>query len=174
MGKIGIGLFGLVFAAFAAVAAETSTPKGFTDDLDAAMKRAKANGHNILAVFSGSDWCIWCKRLEKHILSQDAFIKAATNDYELVFIDNPMDETLLSETGLRNNRRLTEKYGIEGFPTVLVLDADGKVVVQSGYRMVGPQEYISHINAARDASLAEKAKSGADDGDGNKGEGNTH
>lgn len=173
MGKIGIGLFGLVFAAFAAVAAETSTPKGFTDDLDAAMKRAKANGHNILAVFSGSDWCIWCKMLEKEILSKDAFVKTATNAYELVFIDNPMNQKLLSETGRRNNRRLTEKYGIEGFPTVLVLDADGKVVAQPDYKMVGPQEYISHINAARDASLAEKAKSGADDGDGNKGEGNT-
>lgn len=146
MGKTGIGIVGLVFAAVAAVAAETSTPKGFTDDLDAAMKRAKANGHNILAVFSGSDWCIWCKMLEKEILSKDAFVKTATNAYELVFIDNPMDEKLLSKTGRKNNRRLTEKYGIQGFPTVLVLDADGKVITQSGYEKVGPREYLEKID----------------------------
>ena len=162
MGKTGIGIVGLVFAAVAAVAAETSTPKGFTDDLDAAMQRAKENGHNILAVFSGSDWCIWCKRLEKEILSKDAFIQTATNAYELVFIDNPMDEKVLSETGRKNNRRLTEKYGVQGFPTVLILDADGEVVTQSGYRKVAPQDYLSHIDAAIDASRAKKEKSGAE------------
>ena len=119
MWKKGIGMVGLAFAAFAAAAAGTSTPKGFTDDLDAAMKRAQANGRKILTVFSGSDWCIWCKRLEAEILSKDAFVKAATNAYELVYIDNPMDELLLSKTKRRNNRLLTEKYGVQGFPTVL-------------------------------------------------------
>ena len=115
----GIGIVCLAFAAFAAVAAGTSTPAGFTDDLDAAMKRAQANGRKILTVFSGSDWCIWCKRLEAEILSKDAFVKAATNAYELIYIDNPMDEHLLSKTKRRNNRLLTEKYGVQGFPTVL-------------------------------------------------------
>ncbi len=67
----GMGIVCLAFAAFAAVAAGTSTPAGFTDDLDAAMKRAQANGRKILTVFSGSDWCIWCKRLEAEILSKD-------------------------------------------------------------------------------------------------------
>ena len=146
MSKTGIGMVGLVFAAFAAVAAGTSTPAGFTDDLDAAMKRAQANGRKILTVFSGSDWCIWCKRLEEEILSKDAFVKNATNAYELVYIDIPMDEKLLSETGRRNNRRLIGKYGVQGFPTVLVLDAGGEVVAQFGYEQVGPQEYLEMID----------------------------
>ena len=59
----------VVSAAFGAAAA-TSSPKGFTDDLDAAMKRAAGNGRKIVAVFSGSDWCGWCMRLEKEVLSK--------------------------------------------------------------------------------------------------------
>ena len=146
MWKKGIGIVGLAFAAFAAAAAGTSTPKGFTDDLDAAMKSAKENGRNIMAVFSGSDWCIWCKRLENEILSADEFLEIATNAYELVYVDNPKDEKLLSEKGRRNNRRLTGKYGVQGFPSVLVLDADGKVVAQFGYENVGPREYLEMID----------------------------
>ena len=119
-----------------AASAKTSTPKGFTDDLDAALRRAAENGRKVVAVFSGSDWCGWCKELDKKVLSKDAFLKVATNTYELVYIDNPMDTKVLSETGRRNNRRLTEKYGVRGFPTVLVLDAKGAEVATNTYELV--------------------------------------
>ena len=39
-----------------ALLAATSTPKGFTDDLDAALARAKDGGKYVYACFSGSDW----------------------------------------------------------------------------------------------------------------------
>ena len=92
-----------------AASAKTSTPKGFTDDLDAALRRAAENGRRVVAVFSGSDWCGWCKVLDKKILSKEAFLNVATNTYELVYIDNPMDTKVLSETGRKNNRRITEE-----------------------------------------------------------------
>jgi thioredoxin-related protein len=139
--------FVAVLGAFLAADAATSTPRGFTDDLDAAMKRAATSGRKIVTVFSGSDWCGWCKRLEKEVFSQDAFLKEATNAYELVYIDNPADQKVLSETGRKNNRRLTEKYGIKGFPTVLVLDAEGKSVAKFGYEPGGPEKYLAMLDA---------------------------
>ena len=45
-------------------------PVGFTDDWDAALKKAAAEKKTVLALFTGSDWCIWCKRLEGEVLSQ--------------------------------------------------------------------------------------------------------
>ena len=57
-------MLGTIAAAFAAtVLAATSTPQGFTDNLDEALKSAKANKRYVVAVFSGSDWCGWCKKL---------------------------------------------------------------------------------------------------------------
>ena len=132
-----------------AASAKTSTPKGFTDDLDAALRRAAENGRKVVAVFSGSDWCGWCKELDKKILSKEAFLKVATNTYELVYIDNPMDTKVLSETGRKNNRRLTEKYGVRGFPAVFVLDAKGAVITTvDGYDGdSGPAEYLAKLES---------------------------
>ena len=143
MTKIMIGAIAAVFA-MTAVAA-TSTPQGFTDNLDEALKRAKANKRYVVAVFSGSDWCSWCKKLEKEILSTEAFRKGAVGRYELVYIDNPRDKDVLSEHAKKNNNRLTNKYGVRGFPSVLILDGDGKKVAELGYDKNGPERYLEKI-----------------------------
>lgn len=143
-------------AAFAAVAA-TSTPEGFTDNLDAALARATGNGRYVVAVFSGSDWCHWCKKLDEEVLSTEAFRRAATNTYELVYIDNPQDQARLSAHGRENNGKVAEKYGIRGFPTVLVLDGKGGKVVELGYAEGGPEKYLETLAAEiRDAPDIEK------------------
>ena len=141
-------MLGTIAAVFAATAlAATSTPQGFTDNLDEALKSAKANKRYVVAVFSGSDWCGWCKKLEKEILSTETFRKGAVGRYELVYIDNPRNTDLLSEHGKENNRKLTSKYGVRGFPTVLVLDADGKKVAEMGYDAGGPAKYLEKLEA---------------------------
>ena len=143
MKKTMLGTIAMVFAA--AAFAATSTPQGFTDNLDEALKSAKANKRHVVAVFSGSDWCEWCQQLEKEVLSTEVFRKGAANVYELVYIDNPRDQDLLSEHGKANNRRLMLKYDIQGFPTVLILDADGKKVAEMGYDAGGPERYLEKI-----------------------------
>ena len=143
MTKIMIGAIAAVLAisAFAA----TSTPQGFTDNLDEALKSAKANKRYVVAVFSGSDWCTWCQKLEKEILSTEAFRKGAVGKYELVYIDNPRNKDLLSEYGKANNRKLASKYEVSGFPTVLILDAEGEKVAQLGYDKNGPERYLERL-----------------------------
>jgi len=47
----------LVAAAF--VAGAFAMPPGFTDDWDAALKKAADEKKTVLALFTGSDWCIW-------------------------------------------------------------------------------------------------------------------
>ena len=139
-------MVGTIVAMFAAtVFAATSTPQGFTDNLDEALKSAKANKRYVVAVFSGSDWCGWCKKLEKEILSTETFRKGAAGRYELVYIDNPRNKDLLSEHGKENNKKLTSKYDIHGFPTVLILDADGKKVAEMGYDDGGPEKYLEKL-----------------------------
>ena len=139
-------MLGTIAAVFAAtVLAATSTPQGFTDNLDEALKSAKANKRYVVAVFSGSDWCGWCKKLEKEILSTETFRKGAVGRYELVYIDNPRNQDLLSEHGKENNRKLTSKYDVHGFPTVLILDANGEKVAEMGYDAGGPEKYLEKI-----------------------------
>ena len=131
-----------------AATAKTSTPAGWIDDYDTALKRAADEERLIVANFSGSDWCGWCKRLDSEVFNTDDFRKGATNRYVLLMVDSPRDRSLLSPKAREQNPKLVEKYGISGFPTVLILDAKGKTVSELGYRRGGPENYLKALEAA--------------------------
>ena len=138
----------ILISAFALFAA-TSTPVGFTDDLDAAFKDAAKSGKCVYACFSGSDWCGWCVKLEREVFSKPVFLKSVTNDYALVFVDTPRDKSLLSDRAKAENPSLVEKYGIRGFPTAIVFDSNGKEVARTGYLRGGPEAYAKHLGEIR-------------------------
>ena len=50
-----------------------------------------------------------------------------------------------SEDLKKQNKELSEKYNIEGFPTVLMMDADGQVIARTGYRDGGVDEYLKFL-----------------------------
>lgn len=139
-------LLAAISAASLAVFAKTSTPAGFTDDLDAALESAKKSGKTVYAVFSGSDWCYWCKVLEKNHLSKKEFVDEASKHFELVYIDSPSDKSKLSEKAAKRNPGLMEKYKIKGFPTVKFIAADGTASNASRPgKDVGPKAYAEQL-----------------------------
>ena len=128
------------------IMAATSTPEGFTDDLDAAIAASKKSGKTVYAVFSGSDWCYWCKVLEQGYLSKKDFVKEASKKLELVFIDSPRDKSMLSDKARENNPALVKKYGIRGFPTVMFISQDGSGAKASRpAKNVSPKEYAKQL-----------------------------
>lgn len=138
------------------VMAATSTPEGFTDDLDAAIAASKTSGKAVYAVFSGSDWCYWCKVLEKGYLSKKDFVKEASKKLELVFIDTPRDKSRLSDKARDKNPELVKKYGIRGFPTVMFIAQDGSSAKASRpAKNASPKEYAKQL--AKEAKAFAKA-----------------
>ena len=126
-----------------------STPTGFTDDFAAACAEAKKSGKKVLAVFSGSDWCHWCKALEMDYLSKREFVEEAKKDFVLVFIDSPKDKSLLSDVAKVSNEKLVEKYDIGGFPTIKVLKADGTEIVEARPTSGStPEAYVTQLRRA--------------------------
>ena len=130
----------------------SSTPVGFTDELDAAFAKAKVEGTFVYACFSGSDWCGWCMKLEREVFSKPEFISGVKDDYVLVFIDLPEDKSLLSEHAKSANQALVDKYRIRGFPTAIVFDGDGKKIGETGYRKGGAAAYVDHLMGFRKRS----------------------
>lgn len=134
-----------LFAGFMAFGG-TSTPAGFTDDLDAALVRARENGKFVYVCFSGSDWCGWCIKLEKEVFSDSAFAAAVKDDYELVFVDSPRDKSRLSEKAKAKNPSITKAYKVRGFPTFVILKSDGSEVTRgSAYRPGGAAAYAEML-----------------------------
>ena len=135
-----------------AVYAKTSTPEGWMDDYDAALAKAVAENKPVVADFSGSDWCGWSELLDKEVFATEEFKKAAAEKYVLLMVDTPNDQALLSEKAKKQNPKLVEKYGVVGFPTVLVLDPKGEEICRLGYEKGGPTNYIAKLDAEiRDA-----------------------
>ena len=154
--KTSISLLCAALGALSAFA-KTSTPEGWLDDYDAALKKAAEENKHIVVDFSGSDWSGWCKRLDKEVFATDAFKKAAAEKYVLMMVDSPMDKSLLTEKAAKENPKLVEKFGVEGFPTVVVLDPKGEEVCRLGYAKGGPEKYVEKLEAEiRDAPDVKK------------------
>ena len=116
----------------------------WSEDFAACMEMAKKTHKPIFALFTGSDWCIWCKRLEGEVLSKDEFLKYAGRKLILFKADFPNKIPQLDE--LKNqNKNLAKKYGVRGYPTVLLLDKKGEVIGKTGYQKGGPDEYVKHL-----------------------------
>ncbi len=100
----------------------------------------------ILADFSGSDWCGWCMKLEKEVFTEKAFKDYASTNFVLLLVDFPRRTAQDAEVA-KQNQAMAEQYGIEGFPTILLLDATGKELARTGYRPGGAQAYVQHLKS---------------------------
>lgn len=96
-------------------------------DFDTAKAKAAQENKAILADFTGSDWCGWCIRLRQSVLDTPEFESYAKDKFVLAEIDVPQAPKLSPEQ-MQKNRRLCEQYNIQGFPTILVMDAEGRVM----------------------------------------------
>ena len=109
-----------------------------------ALAAAKSLKRPVLIDFTGSDWCGWCIRLDREVFSQKAFIKYAKNDLVLLKLDFPQRKKL-SEALQKQNRELAKKFGIRGFPTIVIVDAEGKEIARTGYQRGGAKNYVDHL-----------------------------
>ena len=116
---------------------------GWLTDLDEGIKVAKAEKKAILVDFTGSDWCGWCIRLKKEVFDQKEFA-AVTKDFVLVELDYPQKKKQ-SAAEKAKNKAWAEKFAIEGFPTILLMDSNGEPFAQTGYQAGGPVKYLAHL-----------------------------
>jgi protein disulfide-isomerase len=135
---------GLMMIGISTAVLSQETNIAWLTDFEQAKKAAAEKKLPILADFSGSDWCGWCIKLDKEVFSQKEFKEYAKNNLVLFLADFPRKKNQDDKTKKQNND-LLKKYAVEGFPTVLLLDADGKVFATTGYKPGGASAYIEHL-----------------------------
>ncbi len=116
LASVTVGVAALTSSAFA------TTPEGWVTNLDKAFAKAKAEKKSVLVEFTGSDWCPPCIAMRKNVFSKKEFVDAASKKYILVELDFPKGEKEIAE----KNQPLVDKYKIEGFPTVILFNSEGK------------------------------------------------
>jgi protein disulfide-isomerase len=136
-----ITIASLVAFSVASMAAES----GWLTDYEAAKKQAKEENKPILINFTGTDWCGWCIKIEKEIFSKEEFKAYAKENLILMEVDFPEKKKQNDEVKAQN-KKLDKEFKIEGYPTIFLIDAEGKKLSEDiGYREGGPQAYVDHL-----------------------------
>lgn len=140
-------LFLLALIVFAANTNRADAAEGSANwltDFEAAQSVAKSEGKPLLLDFTGSDWCIWCIRLKDEVFTREAFTDYADAEVVLVELDFPRKKEQSDEVKAQN-AALAKKYGVRGFPTIVLLSPEGDLIGKTGYRKGGPEAYVEHL-----------------------------
>lgn len=116
----------------------------WSTDVPAAVAKAKAEKKLVMLDFTGSDWCGWCIKLNKEIFSQPEFVEYAQKNLVAVELDYPQKKEQTAELK-KANKELQKKYAIKGYPTIVVLNGEGKEVGRLGYMKGGPKAFIEEL-----------------------------
>ena len=91
--------------------------KGYwIDSLDQGMKAAKEQGKAIFIDFTAG-WCQYCKMMDTNTYP-DATVQKSLANYVRIRIDTDKE------------KELSEKYNVDGLPTLIVADASGKTLAR--------------------------------------------
>ena len=113
-------------------------------NFEAAQAQAAKEKKHVLIDFTGSDWCGWCIKLDEEVFQKPAFKAFAKENLVLVTADFPESKQLPKKL-VKQNDALAAKYKIEGYPTLVILDSDGKKVGEMGYVEGGPKPFLAQL-----------------------------
>jgi thioredoxin-related protein len=137
-------IIGIVFAA--AMLLHARAESEWLTSLDQAKQAAQKDNKAMLLDFTGSDWCPYCIKLKKNVLDTPEFGKFASQHLVLMEVDFPQKKKQSSEVK-KANAKLNQQFAVEGYPTIVVLNAQGeKLGALEGYDGETPSEYIAKLN----------------------------
>lgn len=101
----------------------------WTMDFDAAKELASEKKLPLLLNFTGSDWCGWCKLMDKNVFAQKPWQEFASSNVLLVTLDFPKDKSIVPEKYVKRNEELKNQFSVLGFPTYVILDTNGETKI---------------------------------------------
>lgn len=126
-------------------AAEVATSKvQWMSNYQQGMQQAQQSGKPLLVLFTGSDWCSWCKKLEQEILSRPEFEQSLANRFVFVKLDFPLYKTG-DPAETERNKTIQKQFDVQGFPTIVIVSANGQKIGSAGYQPMSPKAYADHL-----------------------------
>lgn len=122
----------VLVSTLAGIVAVRAADVNFSSDLVAARALAAKEGKQLVIEFSGRTWSPPCKALLAEVLSSEEFAKFAAGSV-VVHLDYPAKagrtpESIAASPELRKLMALRDEFKVEGFPTVVLLDASGREI----------------------------------------------
>ena len=123
-------------------------PLPWLTDFAEAAALSQASGRPLYMLFTGSDWCPWCVRLQQELYDHQEFAKFAKQELVLLKFDSTRNPPL-SQERRQEIDRYSQQFGVTGLPTVVIISPDGKELYRGGYRRgFTPANYINEYRKA--------------------------
>lgn len=132
--------------------------EGWLVNLDEAYAIHEKTGKPIMANFTGSDWCGWCKRLTSSVFIKDDFKSWAAENVVLLELDFPRRKQLPADIK-KQNQGLQQAFSVRGYPTVWVFDLDKDAEGKYNISAIGKTGYTKTVDefvAGIDQMMAKK------------------
>lgn len=140
----------LTLVAASSLTAQDAAHGQWIADFDVAVAAAKKANKDLLVDFTGSDWCGWCVRLHKEVFDHAEFNEGVDEHFVLVALDFPRGADAKAKVpNPERNTELQAKYAVRGFPTILLMTAEGEVYGRTGYQAGGPAKYVESLAKMR-------------------------
>jgi protein disulfide-isomerase len=120
-------------------------------DLPQAETQAKAENKRVLLEFTGSDWCPPCKLFRRKVLASPEFTAYAQSNLVVMEVDFPESKPQSPELK-HANEALQSKYGVEGYPTFILLSAQGAELRRTVGVVEIPKDFIAWLDQAKPKS----------------------
>ncbi|MDX2247716.1 MAG: thioredoxin family protein [Bacteroidia bacterium] len=138
---------GLIFALQINLYAQNNAAVWYTD-FDTVIQIAQRENRPILMVFSGSDWCKPCIKLQKEVFDQRVFEEYAAQNLVLLKLDFPRyKKNRLPDSLQIHHESLAEKFNPEGgFPFICLLNSEGTVITQTQFPTIQPEDFVRYLS----------------------------
>jgi tetratricopeptide (TPR) repeat protein len=150
-------LWTLTFLVFLMLWTNCLGDEGWLEDLASGLEKAQREKKDGLILFTGSDWCPPCIKLEQEILSRPEFLAEAAQRFVLIKLDFPRNSPQ-PEKIAEQNKLWAKEYGVDAFPTLLLVDAAGKPFAVAGFSDEGVVSYLGMLEQSRQIRIARDEK----------------
>jgi len=109
---------------------------------DKGLAKAQAEG-KVLVVDFYTDWCHWCKEMDKQTYSEKNIIKYASDKLIMAKLNAETEKKYKFKEAEYSGRQLSQIFGVTGFPTTAFVKSNGELITAvSGF--ISPEKFI-HI-----------------------------
>lgn len=125
-----------------------------------AIDQAKKDKKDILLLFTGSDWCPPCQKLELEVFADESFYDETEENFTYAKFDFLKNSPITPATQKLNDD-WAQKYGVDSFPTVVLIDSDQKPYAFAGYEEGGVENFLGLVEESRQVRVRRDEKMAA-------------
>lgn len=111
--------------------------------LDAGLAEARRSGKKVM-VDVYTDWCGWCKKLDRDVYGNDDVARYLNKQYVVVKLNAESSEKVMYKGKSASEQELAASFGVSGYPTIFFIDSNGEFINSLG-GYVGPEKFLPII-----------------------------